>query len=102
MPKVIVLGLVLVLASSVSAFAGVNVSAKACVHVEVHVSGTCTKNFPAIAACCQLLSTRMPESGSLPIKAPAFWSPARGDVVSLSPYRAYKAQVPEFFSGPAG
>ncbi|MGQ9811787.1 MAG: hypothetical protein ACUVQ7_10685 [bacterium] len=60
MKKALGLGLVLVLALSVCAFGsppGVNPNVKAGVHVLAHATRSCTKNFPVINACGNIITT---------------------------------------------
>lgn len=72
MPKVIgaslVFAVVLLPVLSVSAFAGANGYAKACVHVEAHGSRTCTKSFPTITTCWDIVSTEPnPDVDAFPV-----------------------------------
>ena len=50
MKKAIGLGAIFLMIASTAAFAGQNPEAKVAIHVEAHVSRTCTKNFPTIAS----------------------------------------------------
>ena len=68
MAKVTIIGLGFVLALTASAFAGANMEAKVCVHVEIHASRTCTKSFPAITGCADIISTEpTPDIDAFPV-----------------------------------
>jgi hypothetical protein len=57
MKKVLVLTVALTLILSACAWAGMNPAAKAAVHVTPHASRSCTKNFPAINVCTDIITT---------------------------------------------
>jgi hypothetical protein len=57
MKKVLVLTVALTLILSACAWAGLNPVAKAAVHVRPHASGSCTKNFPTILDCGDIVTT---------------------------------------------
>jgi hypothetical protein len=57
MRKALLLTFALVLTLSACAWAGLNPAAKAAVHVRPHASGSCTKNFPTIDACDDVITT---------------------------------------------
>ncbi len=57
MKKVLVLAVALTLVLSASAFAGANPEAKVAVHVLNHASRSCSKNFPSISGCQDIITT---------------------------------------------
>ena len=60
--------LVLMLLAGGAAFAGLNANGKVAVHVEVHASRTCTKSFPTITSCADIIATEAgPEVDAFPV-----------------------------------
>ena len=68
MKKALVIGVALLLLLSVSAYAGFNLDAKVAVHVEVHASRTCTKGFPTLTGCGDIITTEPgPDVDAFPV-----------------------------------
>jgi hypothetical protein len=57
MTRIIAMAAILTIALAVAASAGLNANAKAAVHVIPHASRSCTKNFPAISDCHDIVTT---------------------------------------------
>jgi hypothetical protein len=68
MKKVLVITAALVLALSAYAWAGANPDAKVAVHVIPHGSRSCTKSFPVIATCADIIYTEpTPDADAFPV-----------------------------------
>jgi hypothetical protein len=68
MKKVLVVTVALTLILSAGAWAGLNPNAKAAVHVIPHASRSCTKSFPSIAGCENIITTEpTPDADAFPV-----------------------------------
>jgi hypothetical protein len=68
MKRVLVLAIALVLVVSGFAFAGMNPGAKVAVHAIPHGSRSCTKSFPVIAHCGEIITTEpSPDTDCFPV-----------------------------------
>jgi hypothetical protein len=68
MKRALVLAIALTLILSACAWAGANPNAKAAVHVLPHASRSCTKNFPVILDCGDIITTEpSPDVDAFPV-----------------------------------
>ena len=68
MKRALVVAVALTLILSVAAFAGNNPAPKAAVHVMPHATRTCTKSFPVITGCADIVTTEpSPDADAFPV-----------------------------------
>jgi hypothetical protein len=68
MPKTLMIIITVVVIASANAFAGQNPLAKVAVHVIPHASRSCTKSFPSIATCEDIITTEpSPDVDAFPV-----------------------------------
>ena len=68
MKSVIGLAAIIILIASVACYAGVNADFKGAVHVDLHGSRSCTKSFPTLTACEDIVYTlASPDADCFPV-----------------------------------
>ena len=66
--KILAIALALTMLFSAVAFAGMNPDHKVAIHVDVHASRSCTKSFPVIADCTEIITTLAgPDADCFPV-----------------------------------